>query len=319
MKMRILVTGGAGFIGSSTVKLLCDSCYGVIVFDNLSWGYREFVDKRATFIKGDLLDARSIAFALKGVDRVFHFAATSIIKRSIDDPVGCFTNNINGLINLLEGMRKNKVDYIVSSSSASVYGEPEVIPVTEDSRKAPMQPYGASKLAAEAVLSGYYHSYGINSTSLRYFNAYGPRDEQIPITRAVPRWIKATLHGDPITLYWKGMQLRDYVFVDDIAQAHIDVMDLKGCNYFNIGTGKGVIMKELLENIFETVGKRTKVLDLGKRLGDPHKLIADTSKIRHAVGWKPKVNLAKGIKITVDYYKNNKPPNGRVRKVSKES
>ena len=153
VKKRILVTGGAGFIGSNTHKLLCDLGYEVIVFDNLSTGYRKFIDKRAIFIKGDLRDFKSINSAMRKINVVFHFAATSIIKHTIDDPTGCFDNNVQGIINLLEAMRKNRVQFIVNSSSASVYGEPEVIPVTEDSRKQPMQPYGASKLAVESLLS----------------------------------------------------------------------------------------------------------------------------------------------------------------------
>lgn len=299
-----MVTGGAGFIGSNTHELLCDLGHEVIVFDNLSTGFKKFIDKRAKFIKGDLRNFKSIDSAMEKVDVVFHFASTSIIKHTIDDPVGCFDNNIQGVINLLEAMKKNSVKFIVNSSSAAVYGEPEVIPVTEDSRKQPMQPYGASKLAIEALLSAYYFTYGINSTSLRYFNAYGPKDEQLPVTRAVPKWIKSVLENKPIPLYWGGKQFRDYVFVKDIAEAHIKVMNLKGYNYFNVGTGNGILMRNLAKTIFKTMGKQTKIQDAGIRPGDPHKLVADISKIYKKVGWKPKYSLEKGVKLTVEYYKN---------------
>ncbi len=302
----ILVTGGAGFIGSNTTRLLCDQGYQVIVFDNLSTGYRKLVDKRAKFIKGDLLNRDEITKALKGVDNVFHFAATSYIKISIDDPIGCYNNNVMGTITLLEAMRKNKVKHIVSSSSAAVYGEPENISIKEDSNKQPLQPYGGSKLAVEAVLSSYYHSFGINSTSLRFFNAYGPFDEQRPITRAVPNWIKQVLNNQPISLYWKGKQLRDYVFVEDIAKAHLAVMNLDGYNYFNIGSGKGIFMIDLLKSIFKAIGKQTPITDLGERPGDPMSLVADTTKIEKAIGWKPSFSLDKGIKLTVDYFKNSR-------------
>lgn len=306
MKKKILVTGGAGFIGGNTTRLLCDEGFDVVVFDNLSTGHRELIDKRAKFIQGDLSDPKTIDTALKGVDRVFHFAAVSYIKSSIDDPKRCFEDNVMGTVNLLEGMRKNGVKFIVNSSSASVYGEPEVIPVTEDSVKQPLQPYGASKLAAEAVLSAYYHTFGINSTSLRYFNAYGPFDEVRPITRAVPNWVRQVINGQPISLYWKGQQYRDYIFVEDIAAAHFAVMDLTGYNYFNIGTGKGVLMADLLESIFRALGRRTSIVDLGERLGDPMKLVADTTKITRAVGWKPTRSLDEGIKRTVEYFKDSK-------------
>jgi len=211
-----------------------------------------------------------------------------------------------GTINLLEGMRKNKVKHIVSSSSAAVYGEPEMIPVKEDSVKQPLQPYGGSKLAVEAVLSSYYHSFGINSTSLRFFNAYGPFDEMKPVTRAVPNWIKQVLNNQPISLYWKGKQLRDYVFVEDIARAHLAVMNLPGYNYFNVGSGKGIFMIDLLESIFKAIGKQTPITDLGERPGDPMSLVADTTKIEKAIGWKPSFSLDEGIKLTVDYFKNSR-------------
>lgn len=305
-KQKILVTGGAGFIGSNTVKLLCDLGMDVTVFDNLSFGYKELVDTRAKFIKGDLLNKEEINDALKGIDKVFHFAAISILQQSIDDPEKCFKTNIEGITNLLEGMKTNNVQYIVNSSSASVYGNPKVIPVTEDSQKEPITPYGASKLAVEAILSSYFHTYGINSTSLRYFNAYGPNDEQQPVTRAVPRWIKAVLKNEPIPLFWKGKQLRDYVYVQDIAEAHIAVMDLKGFNYFNIGSGKGILIKDLLNKIFDKIGVRTEILDKGERPGDPKELVADISKIKKAVGWSPAFDLDKGLDLTVKYYRQNR-------------
>lgn len=305
-KQKILVTGGAGFIGSNTVKLLCDLGMDVTVFDNLSFGYQDLVDKRAKFIKGDLLDKKAISQALKGIDKVFHFAAISIIKQSIADPVFCFRTNINGIVNLLEGMRTNDVRFIINSSSASVYGNPKVIPVTEDSGKEPLQPYGASKLAVEAILSSYFYTYGVNSTSLRYFNAYGPNDEQQPVSRAVPAWMKAILNHQPIPLYWKGGQLRDYVYVQDIAQAHIAVMHLRGFNYFNIGSGNGILIKDLLEKMFTKIGYRTEIIDKGERPGDPKVLVANISKIKESLGWKPSFDLEKGLDLTIDYFRQKR-------------
>lgn len=305
---KILVTGGAGFIGSNTVRLLCDEGYDVTVFDNLSWGYRELVDQRARFINGDLLDKKAIQNALEGINKVFHFAATSIIKVSVAEPVACFHNNTQGIINLLEGMVKQKVKYIVNSSTAAVYGEPKSIPVNESDPKNPMHSYGASKLAVEYILSVYEKQSGINCTSLRYFNAYGPSDEQVPRSRAVPIWILATLNNTTIPLYWGGMQFRDYVYVEDIARAHLAVMNLKGNNVYNIGSGDGVLMKDLLERIFEIAGKRAVVVDLGQRMGDPNRLVADITKISKEVGWKPKIRLDLGLERTYEYYKNKYNP-----------
>lgn len=301
-KRNILVTGGAGFIGSNTVKLLCDLGHSVRVIDDLSFGYKKFLDPRAEFFEASIANEDVLVKALEGVSTVIHFAGSSIIKFSLDNPLSYVENNIVNGVKLLDAMRKAGVKKIIFSSSASVYGEPVKIPISEGDVKKPMQPYGASKLAFETILSAYHHSFGIESTSLRYFNAYGPRDEQSPATRAVPMWIKEILADEPVNIYWNGSQIRDYVFVKDIAQAHADVLDLKGCNVFNIGSGKGVIMRDLLEEIFKIVGKKAEIIDLGERLGDPMKLVAETEAIYRAIGWKPKYSLHDGLVETVKYY-----------------
>lgn len=305
-KKTILVTGGAGFIGSNTVEMLCDLGYSVRVIDDLSFGYEKFVDPRAKFFKANINNENILNEAMAGVDVVMHFAASSIIKFSLDNPLSYIENNIMNGTKLLECMRKFNVKKIIFSSSASVYGEPEKIPVIENSSKKPMQPYGASKLAFEAILSAYYHSFGIESTSLRFFNAYGPRDEQNPATRAVPMWIKEIIAGEPIKIYWNGKQVRDYVYVKDIAQAHIDVLELKGCNVFNIGSSTGVAMRDILEEIMKITDTKNQIIDQGERAGDPMRLVADTTAIFKAVGWKPKVNLHDGLVETINYYKKPK-------------
>lgn len=303
-KKTILVTGGAGFIGSNTVELLCDLGYSVRVIDDLSFGHEKFIDSRATFFKANIAQEDILDKAIKGVDVVMHFAASSIIKFSLDNPLLYVENNIINGTKLLESMRKFGVKKIIFSSSASVYGEPEKIPVSENCSKKPMQPYGASKLAFESILSAYYHSFGIESTSLRFFNAYGPRDEQNPATRAVPMWIKEILKGEPIKIYWDGKQIRDYVYVKDIAQAHVDVMELGGCNVFNVGSGNGIVMRDVLEEILKITKTKNKIIDQGERAGDPMRLIADTTAIFDAVGWKPKTDLHTGLTETINYYKN---------------
>jgi len=305
-KQTILVTGGAGFIGSNTVKFLCDSGFSVRVIDDLSFGYKKFIDPRALFFEASISDEKILEKALTGVDAVMHFAASSIIKFSLDNPLSYVENNIVNGVKLLDVMRRVGVKKIIFSSSASVYGEPQSVPVKEDHSKNPMQPYGASKLAFESILSSYYYSFGIESTSLRFFNAYGPRDEQQPSTRAVPMWIKGMLAGEPIKIYWGGSQIRDYVFVRDIAQAHVDVLRLNGCNVFNIGSGTGVVMKDLLEEIMMIIGKKNEIIDMGERPGDPKKLVADITAIYEAVGWKPSVTLHDGLVETINYYKNVK-------------
>jgi len=300
--MKVLVTGGAGFIGSNVTNLLIDQGHEVTVYDNLSTGYREYIDKRANFIEGDLNDSEKINSAMQGQEGVIHFAAESIIKFSIDNPKKTLGFNFNNTLNLLEAMRLNDVKKIVFSSSAAVYGETNE-PVKESDPKEPLQPYGASKLAVEAMLSGYFHSFGINSTAMRYFNVYGPRDDQLPVTRAVPNWFKAILKEGKIGLYWKGSQLRDYIFVEDLAEAHLLALEkCLGLNAYNVGSGSGNTMSEILEAVFKAAGKTLEVQDLGERPGDPHKLVADISKIKSELGWAPQNTLDEGMKKTFNFY-----------------
>lgn len=302
---KIIVTGGAGFIGSHVTEFLCDRGFQVTVLDDLSTGYKKFVDPRAAFVKGSFGDRALTRRVLRGADAVMHLAAFSIISLSLRDPALYFENNLGNGIVLLDAMRAAGVKKIIYSSTAAVYGEPKRIPIREDDPKQPVNPYGASKLAFEEALVAYYHSFGIESVSLRYFNAYGPRDEQQPATRAVPRWIRGALRGSAVTLNWGGRQRRDYVFVRDIAEAHLKVLPLSGFRTYNVGSGgEGVVMKELLREIGSVLGKKLQVKDCGMRAGDPMRLVADISKIKREVGWEPKTSLREGLQETVEYYRN---------------
>ena len=304
--MKILITGGAGFIGSHTVNAFLDAGYDVTVYDDLSKGYREYVDKRATFVQKKLEDFEALQKAMQDHDGVIHFAAESIIEDSIRDPVKTLGKNFNNALHVLEAMRLTGVKKIVASSSAAVYGETGNKPVQEDAMKEPLQPYGASKLAVEAMFSAYHHAYGMDCVSLRYFNVYGPRDDQLPVTRAVPNWVKAILLNKKIKLYWKGKQLRDYIYVKDVALAHLVAFEkCKGLHAYNIGSGSGNMMMDILEAVFTATGKRVPIEDLGERPGDPNRLVADISKIQKALGWKPKVSLAEGMKETVEFYQTH--------------
>ncbi|MEM2956388.1 MAG: GDP-mannose 4,6-dehydratase [Candidatus Pacearchaeota archaeon] len=305
--MKVLVTGGAGFIGSHVTELLCDKGYEVTVFDDLSTGYEEYVDKRARFVKASLTDKEAIKNALKEHNAVIHLAAESVIEFSMKNPEKTLKNNINNTINLLEAMRQNNIESLVFSSSAAVYGNPsENKPIKEDTKKNPINPYGASKLIDEELLNVYYNCFNINSVALRYYNVYGPRDDQTPVTRAVPKWFKAVLTNKPIILNWEGKQIRDYIFVKDVAEAHLAVLGKKGCLQYNIGSGKGNSMLEILESVFKTCNKRTEIIDAGERRGDPDYLVADISKIKKEIGWEPKTTLEEGMKITYDFYKDHK-------------
>jgi UDP-glucose 4-epimerase len=302
--MRVLVTGGAGFIGSNAVRLLCDAGHDVLVVDNLSFGYEAFVDPRARFVRASFDDASVLDRELPGTDVVMHFAASSIIQFAFEQPAEYVTNNVSRGVALLEAMRKHSVNRIVFSSTASVYGEPTRIPVDEEDPKNPIQVYGASKLAFEMILSGYYYAFGINSTTFRYFNAYGPNDEQQPVTRAVPRWIKAALRDEPLTLYWAGQQLRDYVFVDDIVSAHLLAAEVEGCRRYNLGSGTGVLMRDLAQEILDLTGSRSELVDGGERPGDASRLIANTERVRRELSWSPQVARHHALERTITFYRS---------------
>lgn len=306
MIKTIAVTGGAGFIGSHVTELLCDAGFSVVVIDDLSTGYRKFVDKRSTFMNVSLDDSRRLVKALSNVDAVMHLAASSIISESYAHPEHFFENNVMNGIRLLEAMKVNNIKKIIYSSTSSVYGEPATVPITEDVCPNPPHPYAASKLAFEHVLQSYYHAYGIESVTLRYYNVYGPRDEQKPATRAVPMWIQAILKGEPVPWYWQGRQTRDYVYVRDVARAHRMVLPLKGIHCFNIGSGTGIVMKDVLKTLETIVGKKLATTDLGERKGDYHRSFADITKINKIVGWKPTVTLTQGLTETYAYYAHNK-------------
>ena len=304
--MKILVTGGAGFIGSHVVRLLLESGYQVVVLDNLSHGFRQNVDKRAKLIVGDIRDSKKTKEALKGIDAVIHMAGLIVVPESVADPVKYYDNNVLGAVNLLECMRDVGCRKIIFSSSACVYGTPDKLPIKEDAAVHPDNPYGATKAAIEVYLQTYHQIFNFDTIILRYFNPYGPGKMGKPITHAIPNFIKATLAKKPIPLYWKGEQIRDFIYIDDLARAHIDVLKLSGFNIFNIGTEKGIKVKDIVEEIFKIVGFRVPIADLGKRPGDVPANYASSAKLKKAVGWKAKVSLPEGLKRTIEYYKQNR-------------
>jgi nucleoside-diphosphate-sugar epimerase len=200
-------------------------------------------------------------------------------------------------------MRAAGVNRLVHSSTAAVYGTPTKVPIAEDDLKMPINPYGATKYAFEQLLHAYHQSYGLNVIMFRYFNPYGPTEIHDPETHAVPNFIRATLTGKPIPLYWKGEQTRDFFFVDDIARAHVMGLDKDGFNIYNLGSGTGVVVREVVDKIFEIAGVTTTIDDLGERAGDPPKLMADTTRVQRELGWKPEVPLEEGLKLTIEAFR----------------
>ncbi len=301
--MKVLITGGAGFIGSHICRLLLDEGHQVLVFDNLSQGYQKLIDKRASFVKGDLSDQKLLEKSLKGCDGVIHMAALVLVNESVEKPLLYAQNNILGTISLLEAMKNSGVRKIIFSSSCVVYGNPKSLPVKEDDPIMAFNPYGATKVASENFISSYRELHGFDATLLRYFNPYGPNEMHEPETHAVPLFIKAALSKKPIPLYWKGECIRDFIYVEDLARAHIAVLNLSGFNIFNVGTENGIKVIELLKTIEEVLGYKLRIEDLGERAGDVMATFASSAKLKKATCWKPQVSLKEGIKKTVEYFK----------------
>lgn len=297
---KILVTGGAGFIGAHVTKLLLDAGHQVVVLDNLSTGHKEALDPRAKIVVGDI--ASPPKTSLKNIDAIIHLAGLIIVPESVKDPAKYCQNNVLGTVSLLTLAKDTGVKKVIFSSSACVYGTPRKLPITEDAPLAPDNPYGATKASIEVFLQAFHANFGLDVTILRYFNPYGPGEMHRPETHAIPNFIKAALAKSPIPLYWKGEQIRDFIYISDLAQAHIDVLPLSGFNIFNLGTQTGVKVKDVIREIFEIVGYQVPTRDLGQRPGDVAANYAASAKLKAAVGWQAKVNLTEGLKRTIDFY-----------------
>jgi UDP-glucose 4-epimerase len=304
-KNKILVTGGAGFIGSHVTRLLLDSGHDVVILDNLTHGFKDNVDKRAKLIVGDIADAKKAKEALEGVDAVIHMASLIIVSDSVTDPVKYCERNVLGTVKFLESMRESKVKKIIFSSSACVYGSSKNLPSKEDAPLQPENPYGATKASIEAFLQAYNASYNFDVTILRYFNPYGPGKLYKPVTHAIPNLIAAALTKKPIPLYWNGEQLRDFIYIEDLARAHVDVLKLNGMNIFNLGMENGVKIIDVVKTIFEILGYKVPLNNLGERQGDTWASYASSKKLYKAVGWKAKTSLHEGLIKTIEYYKQN--------------
>jgi UDP-glucose 4-epimerase len=302
--LRVLVTGGAGFIGSHVSRVLLEQGHEVTVLDNLSRGRRDLVPESAAFVHADLADEAATTAALRDHDAVIHMAGFLEVAVSVERPVEFAENNVVNSVRLLESMRRAGVSRIVFSSSATVYGLPERLPLREDD---PMgmqaNPYGASKVAVETYLGVYHQLHGFDCVLMRYFNPYGPNELCDPETHAVPSVVRAALERRPIPLYWNGEQERDYIYVEDLARAHIEPLGLSGFHVFNVGTEVGLKVIDVVEATFKVLGYRVPVEDRGERPGDVPASYASSEKLRTELGWRPKVDLEEGIRRTVEHYR----------------
>lgn len=304
--MRVMVTGGAGYIGSVVTEALCDRGDSVVVYDSLTTGHRAAVDERAQFVQGDIRDpALRDVLRDAGIEAVVHMAAISLVGDSVAMPDRYFQNNVVGGLALLDAARMSGVKTIVFSSTAAVYGAPERQPIDEHSPTAPGNPYGATKLAIEHALVGYAAAFGLSSVRLRYFNAAGASlrfgEDHRPESHLIPRLLRVACGEEPEAVVFgtdwptaDGTAIRDYIHVLDLADAHLRALDASiltsGVSVcYNLGCGgSGYSVGQVLESVIRTTGVEIPVKALPRRAGDPAVLIASSEAIRGALGWIPK-------------------------------
>lgn len=303
--MRILVTGGAGYIGSHTVKLLLNQGHTVTVYDNLSEGHRQAVPAGKLII-GDLADVDHLDQVLlaERIEAVIHFAASAYVGESVTNPAKYYRNNLINSIGLLNRIHRHKITRFVFSSTCATYGVPGQVPITETEKQFPINPYGQTKLCFEKALADYSHAYGIGSIALRYFNASGAAadgsigEDHDPETHLIPLVLQVALgKREAIEVYGNdyptpdGTCIRDYIHVDDLAEAHILALahvQPGTMQMFNVGIGNGYSVNEVIRTAEAVTGKSITVKYGPRRAGDPPSLIADSRKIRQELGWSPK-------------------------------
>ena len=320
--MRILVTGGAGYIGSVITEELLKTGHTVIVYDNLEKGHREAVPAEAVFIEADLHDGEQLKKALRShqVEAVIHMAAYSLVGESVSEPAKYYENNVTAGLKLLDVMRELEVKKIVFSSTAAVYGEPENQPITENEKLDPTNPYGETKLAFEKSLRWYEKAYGIRYASLRYFNAAGAGEkcgeQHEPETHLIPLVLQAAAGKIPyVEIFGEdyptkdGTCVRDYIHVVDLARAHILALDILNTRsaIYNLGCGgEGYTVREVIKTASEITGVNIPTRLAPRRPGDPAVLIADSGKIKTELGWQPEFQ---DLRIIIDsawkWMKNN--------------
>ncbi|MDD7424790.1 MAG: UDP-glucose 4-epimerase GalE [Candidatus Methanomethylophilaceae archaeon] len=322
----ILVTGGAGYIGSHCALRLIEDGHDIVIFDSLELGHVETVDtlrsvssgSKVEFVKGDLKNRDDIAsvFSDYDIDAVVHFAAYSQVAESMRDPEKYYYNNVYGTLNLLSAMRDAHVDRIVFSSTAATYGEPEYCPIDENHPQRPINPYGNSKLTVERIMDDYDSAYGIRSVRLRYFNVVGADGRigewHVPETHLVPNVLKSVLSpGGVFSIFGTdydtrdGTCVRDYIDIHDLIEAHILALGyLEGggrTDYFNLGTNDGSTVREVFSECEAVVGSKIPVKECARRPGDPAMLIANNTKARDVLGWVPKHTLNDSVGSAWDW------------------
>lgn len=299
--MKLLVTGGAGYVGSVCATVLLEAGHDVTVIDNFSTGNRAAVPSGAELVEGEVANVIDDVLSSGGFDAVFHFAARSLVGESMEVPEEYWRDNVGTTLTLLEAMRTHRVGNLVFSSTAATYGEPDRVPITEDMPTAPTNPYGATKLSIDYAITSYCAAHGIAATSLRYFNvagAYGSVGENREVeTHLIPLVLQVALgHRDHISVFgtdWPtadGTAVRDYIHVRDLAAAHVLAFESNEPSVhriYNLGSGDGYSVRQVIDMCREVTGRDIPSVETGRRAGDPAVLIASSEKIKRELGWSP--------------------------------
>ncbi len=318
LEYPILITGGAGYIGSVVAKYLSDRGLKVIIYDNLSTGSEKAIDDSFTFIKGDLFEKEKLIKTIKdyNIKSVMHFAAFSLVGESVENPYKYYQNNICGTLSLLDVMRKTQCKNIVFSSTAAVYGIPKEVPLKETSPLSPINPYGRSKLFMEEIIKDFSQSYGIKYVIFRYFNACGcykdKGERHDPETHLIPNLFKAYYEKKNFYIFGSdyptkdGTCIRDFIDVIDLAKAHLKGLESIQDNpnqIYNLGTKKGYSIREILNIFKKVIGALPEIKEKERRRGDPPILIADYSKAEKNLNWKPEITLEETLKNLNEWWK----------------
>lgn len=305
----VLVTGGAGFIGSHLAEALVRRGDRVRVIDNLSTGFLSNLDPiraQIEFIEGDIADAGLTRRAVQGVEVVFHQAALASVPRSLEFPLQTHAACATGTVVLLDAARRAGVRRVVYASSSSIYGDQPASLKRESDLPAPISPYGAAKLAAEYYCRAFAASFPLETVSLRYFNVFGPRqDPNSPYAAVIPLFITAILAGQQPVIFGDGLQSRDFTFVQNVVEGNLLAADAPGVSgrAFNIATGRSVNLLELLDALGELLGSRVKPVHAEPRPGDIRHSTADVTLARDCLGYEPKIDFHEGLRRSIDYYR----------------
>ena len=303
--MKVMVTGGAGFIGSHLVDRLIQEGHEAVVVDNLSTGKRKQVNRAARFYKLDVQSPRlERVFRKERPSVLMHLAAQMDIRRSVEDPIFDAQSNILGTINVLEqAVRHGSRKVVFASSGGAIYGEQEVFPAPESHPTRPLSPYGISKLAGEFYLAYYQQYTGIQYVSLRYSNVYGPRQDPHGEAGVVAIFTQKMLSGEQPIVNGTGRQTRDFVFVEDVVDAHLAVMgkDVQGC--YNVGVGEETSINELFGMLADLTKSGSKQVHGPAKKGEQARSVVDSTKLRQELGWEPRTPLSEGLSRTVEFFR----------------